>query len=172
MTSRDPTRPAHTALPLDASDRADHASDATMRSPSPSHTAAVESDVATRHVTDDFDLPVARLQDAESGRWHAGRIADALGVPLAEFATMVGVRVRTLHETPDGAELQDSLASFANIVAMVDDYMGADADLVRTWLRRPQARLGHRSPLAALDTPGRAPIVEQWIAGVWLGEGE
>lgn len=171
MTSRDPTRPAHAEFPLEASDRAGHTSDTDARRQRHSRALEVTHSNA-RHVTDDFDLRVARLRDAESGRWHAAYIADAIGVPLAEFATMVGVHVRTLHETPDGAEMQKPLASYANIVAMVDDYMGADADIVRTWLRQPQARLGHRSPLAALETPGRAPIVEQWIAGVWLGEGE
>lgn len=171
MTSRDPTRPAHPELPLEASDRAGRTSDTDSRRQR--HSSALEVTHANaRHVTDDFDLRVARLQDAESGRWHAAYIADALGVPLAEFATMLGVHVRTLHESPVGADMRDPLASFANIVAMVEDYMGADTDLVRTWFRRPQARLGHRSPLVALATPGRAPIVEQWIAGVWLGEGE
>ncbi|MCC6769774.1 MAG: DUF2384 domain-containing protein [Gemmatimonadaceae bacterium] len=169
--TRDPSHREHAALPLNGSDRADHASD--TNSPSPSRTAALEStDSATRHITDDFELPVARLQDAESGRWHAGRIADALGVPLADFASMLGVHGRMIDETPDGAELQAPLAAFANIVAMVQNCMGDDADRMRAWLRQPQARLGHRTPLAALETPGQAVLVEQWIAGLWLGEGE
>lgn len=115
---------------------------------------------------------MTRLQDAESGRWHASHIADALGVPLADFATTLGVSMRTIHETPDGADLQESLASFANVVAMVEDYMGGDSDRMRASLRQPQTRLGQRTPLAALRTPGHAALVEQWIAGLWLGEGE
>lgn len=171
MTTRDPYLPAHAARPLDASARADHACDADTSSSS--HSAALEAtDSATRHITDDFELTVTRLQDAESGRWHAGRIADALGAPLADFASMLGVHGRMIDETPDGAELQAPLASFANIVAMIQDYMGDDADRMRAWLRRPQSRLGHRTPLAALETPGHAVLVEQWIAGLWLGEGE
>ena len=163
MTTRDPSRPEHAALPLDASNRADPASHTNTRSPS--NPAALEgTDSDTRHVTDDFELPVAWLQDAESGRGHAGRIADALGVPLADFASIVGMHGRVIDETPGAAELQAPLSAFANIVAMVQDYMGDDADRMRTWLSQPQSRLGHRTPLAALCTPGLAVLVEQWLA--------
>lgn len=171
MTSRDPSNPAHAPPAPEASVRARDASDTDSRSQV--HLATLDvTNSAARHVTDEFDLRVTRLQDAASGRWDAPNIADALGVPLAELATMLGVPVRTLQESPNGADLQEPLASFANIVAMVEDYMGGDADRVQTWLRQPQARLGHRSPLAVLRTLGGGAVVEQWIVGLWLGEGE
>lgn len=50
--------------------------------------------------------------------------------------------------------------------------MDGDSDRMRAWLRQPQARLGHRTPLAALHTSRQAVVVEQWIAALWLGEGD
>ncbi len=138
----------------------------------PRDEAIVQAAEIRRHVTDHFLLEDAFLRDAQSGRWNACQIADALGVSLEEFARMVGESDRAISETPDGADLQERLAPFANILAMVSDYHGGDASRVRTWLNQPQPRLGNRSPLTALRTPGRSTALEQWIAGIWLGDGD
>ncbi|MBK8059537.1 MAG: DUF2384 domain-containing protein [Gemmatimonadetes bacterium] len=117
-------------------------------------------------------MPDEPFRDAQSGRWNACQIADALGVSLEEFARLVGESDRVIRETPDDATLQERLAPFANVLAMVGDYFGGDAGRVRSWLNRPQPRLGNRTPLTILQTPGRSPAVEQWITGLWLGDGD
>lgn len=130
-----------------------------------------------KHITEAFDLPTARLRDDLSGRWHALRIAEALGVPPAELAAMIRAdgaeheALAAIHHAPDGVDLQERLAPVANILAMVSDYHGGDDAIVRAWLGLPQPRLGGRTPLDALRE-GHAVAMEQWIAGVWLGEGE
>ena len=120
------------------------------------------------------DLPsvAERLRDPESRRWHALRIAAALGVSVADLAGMLGTNEHAIRQTPDGTDLQGRLAPFANILAMAQDYYLGDENRTREWLIQPQARLGGRSPLDALRIPGRAPVIEQWIAGIWLGDGE
>lgn len=130
-----------------------------------------------KHITDAFDLATASLRDNLSGRWDARRIAEAMGVPLEELAAMIGVdgaeheERLAIHESPDGLVLQERLAPVANILAMVSDYHGGDDAIVRAWLRLPQPRMGGRTPLESLRE-GHAVTVEEWIAGVWLGEGE
>lgn len=85
---------------------------------------------------------------------------------------MVGGNHGAIRQTPDGADHQDRLAPFANVLAMVSDCYGGDLGRVTTWLTEPQTRLGGRSPMEALETPGRANAVQQWVAGLWPGDGE
>lgn len=125
-----------------------------------------------RHITDHFVLADEPFRDAQSGRWNACQIADALGVSLEEFAHMVGESDRVIRETPDAANLQEGLATFANVLAMVGDYFEGDESRVKSWLNRPQPRLGNRTPLTILRMPGRSTAVEQWITGLWLGDGD
>lgn len=138
----------------------------------PRHESHQPSPDAVRHVTDDFLLHDEDLRDARSRDWNSLRIAAALGVSEEELAGMIGTDVRTTGQAPDGADLQRRLAPLGNVLAMVRDYYGGDTDRVKAWLIQPQARLGDRSPLDDLRTPGRATVIEQWIAGLWLGDGE
>ena len=91
---------------------------------------------------------------------------------LEEFARMVAESDRVIRETPDGETLQERLAPFANVLAMVGEYFGGDAGRMRSWLNRPQPRLGNRTPLTILGMPGRSTAVERWITGLWLGDGD
>lgn len=84
---------------------------------------------------------------------------------------MLGVADLTIHQSPDGATIQEQLAPYANILAMVSDYYSGEQSRVSAWLRLPQTVLGGRSPLDALRTGASAHTVEQWIAGIWLGDG-
>lgn len=129
------------------------------------------SEESTRHITDVFDLRDESLRAPESRLWSPLRIAAALGVSMEEFAGMLDVSNSAIHETSDAAEVQARLAPFANILAMAYDYYAGDESRTRGWIIQPQARLGGRSPLDALRIPGTAPLIEQWSAGVWLGEG-
>lgn len=138
----------------------------------PKHESHQTSADASRHVTDDFLLPDEDLRDARTGNWSPLGIAAALGVSLEDLAGMIGSDARTIRQAVDGADIQERLAPFANVLAMTRDYFGGDEDRERAWLIQPQARLGDRSPLEALRIPGNATALEQWIAGLWLGDGE
>lgn len=127
---------------------------------------------AARHIAQHFGLHDDMLRDVQSGRWSGVRIAEVLGVALADVASMIGVTSHMLAHSPDGEELQAALAPVANILAMLHDYFDGDVERVRSWIRQPQRRMDNRSTLDALRTPANAPLLEQWIAGVWLGDPE
>jgi CheY-like chemotaxis protein len=126
---------------------------------------------AQRLVADVFALPTADLR-SERGRLDAQRIADTLGVPLAELATALGVAYRTVHKTPDSEALQPRLAPFANVLAMLSDVFVGDRRRIRGWLREARSEFDGRAPLDALLTPGKAPAIEQFVARAWMGEPE
>ncbi|WP_337172685.1 hypothetical protein [Gemmatimonas aurantiaca] len=131
-----------------------------------------DAEMGAQRATDMFELPDGDLRDDISGRWDASKIARALGRPLTEIARALGVNYSTVHKTPDSPALQERLAPFANVFAMVRDIYGKDDTRARKWLLLPQAKLGNTSALAAMCVPGQATAVEQWVAGLWLGEGE
>jgi hypothetical protein len=122
------------------------------------------------HVADAFDLPAAHLRDSASGRWDAKKIAAALGIELKPLAEAIHRKYGTAHKTPHALSLQDALAPLGNVLAMLAQIYGGDQQAIRAWLRGKQRQLGGQEPLAALLEPGRAPLVEQWVAGLWLGE--
>ena len=124
-----------------------------------------------RHVAEVFDLPIADLRDDTTGRWDAARIAAALGIELRVLVHAIGARYGTVHKTPHSEAVQPALAPFGNVLAMVRQVYGGDDRRVRKWLNQPQQALGGLSPLHALRQPGQAMIVEQWVAGLWTGDG-
>lgn len=128
----------------------------------------------TEHVAEHFDLPSRGLRDPTSHRWDARRIAEALGISLGTLAPLIGdaVDLATVESAPDAVGLQEGLVPFGNVLAMAHDYFAGDAGKMLVWLETPRARLGGLSPRDALQVPGKARIVEEWVAGGWLGEGE
>ena len=122
------------------------------------------------HVADAFELPAVHLRHAESGRWDASRIAKALGVPLKTLAQSLGAKYSTVHKTPHAEALQSSLAPFGNVLAMLAQIYNDDQRAISAWLQTPQRQLGGLTPVAALCEPGRAAAVEQWAAGLWMGD--
>lgn len=126
--------------------------------------------VAREDVASAFKLDDAPLRDAESGRWSAKRIAESLGVTLRALAGAVEVNYSTVAKTPDSVALQDKLAPFANVLAMVRDVYGGDGERLRKWLNSPQPSLKDATPLDAMMRPNAAPAVEQWVTGIWMGE--
>lgn len=120
--------------------------------------------------SDAYELPVAGLRGAATGRWNAKRIAEALGVPLPALARATGETYRTVARHPESARLQNTLAAIANVVGVLCATFAGDTAAVRAWLREPQPALGDLTPLEAMLQPGRAPAVEQWLTRLWLGE--
>lgn len=117
-------------------------------------------------------LWTADLQRKGSGRWDAGRVAAALGVPLAILAAALGEKHSTVARYPAGARLQLPLTAFVNVVGVLRDTFEGDQAKVLAWLRQAQPALGGLTPLDAMLRRGQAPAVEQWLTRVWLGEPE
>lgn len=122
------------------------------------------------HVSDAFALQDEDLRDPDSGRWDAKRIAEVLGISLRDLTDAISVNYSTVARTPDSDGLQERLAPFANVTAMVRQVHAQDDGRVRKWLRQPQPALQNDAPLTVLLRPGAAAAVEQWVTGAWLGE--
>jgi CheY-like chemotaxis protein len=123
-----------------------------------------------RHVVDAFKLPTMHLRHAESGRWDAGKIAEALGVSLKAVSQAIDAKYGTVHKTPHAEALQRALAPIGNVLAMLSQIYQNDQSAIAAWLQSPQPQLSGLTPKAALLQPGRAAAVEQWAAALWMGE--
>ena len=86
------------------------------------------------------------LHDQRTGRLHAKRIADYLGVSLKELAGALGVNYTTVHKTPHSAALQTGLQPIKRCLEILAT-MITDQATVRAWLNSPHPDLGMRTPM-------------------------
>jgi hypothetical protein len=89
------------------------------------------------------------LHDSETGRIDASRIAEFIGVPLADLARGIGARYSTVHKTPTSPALQEALAPIKRSLEILDQVVG-DRRSVRAWLNSQHPDLGLRTPLQAI----------------------
>jgi hypothetical protein len=124
-------------------------------------TAFPSGDPGLRHT-------VPGLHAVDSGRLDAGRVANLLGVSLAEFARMLGKRAGTIAKTPDAASLQPALRVFERIAAPLLRLAGTPERL-RAWLNAPNPALGGEPPMQ-LIMEDRAEAVAELVESIALGE--
>lgn len=112
--------------------------------------ARSEEEAARSNAPAGVAAPIVReLHDTETGRLDAKRIADHLGVSLAQLAVALGKRYQTVHKSPTAESLQVPLSPIAHVIEMLERTLG-DAGTVRAWLNRPNPDLGKRQPLAVI----------------------
>jgi hypothetical protein len=96
-----------------------------------------------------FSVRLRELHDAETGRIDASKVAEFIGVPLADLARGMGARYTTVHKTPTSPALQDALAPIKRSLEILDQVVG-DRRSVRAWLNSQHPDLGMRTPLQAI----------------------
>ena len=89
------------------------------------------------------------LHDAETGRIDAAKVAEFIGVPLADLARGIGARYTTVHKTPASPALQAALAPIKRSLEVLDQVVG-NRGSVRAWLNSQHPDLGLRTPLQAI----------------------
>ena len=96
-----------------------------------------------------ISVRLRELHDAETGRIDASRVAEFVGVPLADLARGIGARYSTVHKTPTSPALQEALAPIKRSLEILEQVVG-DRRSVRAWLNSRHPDLGLRTPLQAI----------------------
>lgn len=99
--------------------------------------------------SDSLQLPLEELHDPKTGRLHAGKIADYLGLSLSQMAHAIAVNYTTLHKTPAALSVQQPLASIKRSLVILSETIG-DESSIRAWLNSPHPDLGNRPPMAVI----------------------
>lgn len=111
---------------------------------------------------------VCSLHSPETGRLHAGMVADFFCVPLASVARALGKSLSPVHKTPDAPSLQNGLASFERVAASLLALTGS-ADTARVWVNAPNPELAGATPLSVL-LGGHGDTVADLLDDVLLGQ--
>jgi hypothetical protein len=120
--------------------------------------ASPEKALARAATLERVDLP--ELRDKQSGRLHANRVAERLGVSVNRLAPVAGVSQQALSKRPDSPRAQKGLAAVARVLAALDD-LGLAKD-AKMWLNAPHRGLADETPLAVM-LQGRAEEVARML---------
>lgn len=101
----------------------------------------------------------------ESGRLSASRVADALGLPVAELASLVGRNRQTVSKTPEAEALQPLLAPFERVARLRSVLPQAD---FRRWLNMGNEQVGGASPREVMSQ-GRVEVVADLVQDMLSG---
>jgi hypothetical protein len=78
----------------------------------------------------------------QTGRFDAIRLANTLGLSVAEIATIVGYTPRGIRANPDSKNLQNKLGELVSLVLRLLEELDGRIDNVRIWLHAPHPALG------------------------------
>lgn len=114
-----------------------------------------------------LDVALPELHDESSGRIHAHRVADYLGVSLSSLSTHLPGSYKAIHKTPDSEALQGALASIKQALVMLDRAFG-ERRRVRAWLNSPHPDLGGRTPISVV-LEGRSEVLVDMLEAALEG---
>jgi hypothetical protein len=81
-----------------------------------------------------FDVAAARYGDGQSAFLSARRVADQLGVTLAELARLIGVARNTLTAKSSARKVDNALSHVVRILAMASE-MAGDENRAIIWFK-------------------------------------
>lgn len=93
-----------------------------------------------------LEVPLRELHDENSGRIDAQKVAEFLGVSLAELVQALGASYPAVHRTPAASSLQGSLRPIKRSLDLISRASRTPAD-AKAWLNDPHPALGERTPL-------------------------
>ncbi len=97
--------------------------------------------------------PLPEIRDPGTGRIHAGRLAEALGVRQAQLARALGVRRQLLSENPTSERIQARAARLELLLLEVAAMVG-DLAQARMWLHTPTPIWGEKSTWQVIEEGG------------------
>lgn len=81
-----------------------------------------------------FDIPAARLADADRPFLSARRLAERLGLTMTELAALTGLARNTLAAKAGGRKVDSALSPLARIVSMASEMAGGE-DRAALWFK-------------------------------------
>ena len=114
-----------------------------------------------------FKHLVPELHNPDSGRIDASLVANHFAIPLSHLAKMVGVKVSTVHKTPDALALQNKLGVLERIAALLRE-VTTSLDGSRSWLNAPNPELENEAPLNVMKE-GHIDVVLHLLEDVFVG---
>ena len=97
--------------------------------------------------------PLPEIRDPKTGRIHAGRLAEALGVKQAQLARALGVRRQLLSENPTSERFQAQAAKLETLLQEVAAMVG-DLPRARMWLHTPTPIWNEKSTWQVIEEGG------------------
>jgi len=97
--------------------------------------------------------PLPASRDPRSGRIHAGRLAEVLGVRPAQLARALGVRRQLLSENPTSERIQVRAAKLEALLLEVAAMVG-DLAQARMWLHTPTPIWDEKSTWQVIEEGG------------------
>jgi CheY-like chemotaxis protein len=105
-----------------------------------------------------LEVPLRELHDEKSGRIDAQKVAEFLGVPLAELVQALGASYPAVYKTPAASSLQEALRPIKRSLDLISRATRSPAD-ARAWLNDPHPALGERTPLEVILSGRSGAIV-------------
>ncbi|MGA3037431.1 MAG: antitoxin Xre/MbcA/ParS toxin-binding domain-containing protein [Vulcanimicrobiaceae bacterium] len=102
------------------------------------------------------------IQNEESGRLDARRIAQLYNLTLPQFCKATGLNYEAVRKTPDASPLQEILRRLWSIYDTAKEALGEDPVAVRNWLHRPNRALARERPIDLLS-PSRIDELEDVV---------
>jgi hypothetical protein len=102
---------------------------------------------------------------SDKGRLSVKAVANALGIPSARLATLLGSNKQAVHKTPDSPALQTPLRPYERI-ARLRAVLPEKGFLA--WMQRPNMHLDDQSPLQIIES-GRANVVADLVESMLTG---
>lgn len=115
-----------------------------------------------------FSIRLKELHDEKNGRIDAAKVADFLGVPLAQLAAALGAKYAAVHKTPSAPSLQEGLSSIKRSLEILTELISDPAD-IRAWLNCPHPDLDDKSPIQVIlegNAGALRTILENSILGI------
>ena len=129
--------------------------------------ALARGSVMVRGTHPKLSVEMHELYSPVSGRLDARRVADFLGVSLAQLATAVGKNYQGLYKTPDSPAVQEALYPIREVLRILTAAID-DGSMVRMWLNTPHPNLGGRTALRVI-LDGDADVVANMLADALAG---
>ncbi len=131
-------------------------------------TAPAAATVAAAERSRSAEAILATLHDPRSGRLHAGRVAEFMGLPLRALATALGRAYGGVHKTPHAESLQAGLGELRRLVELLLDVVGTRKAAL-AWLNTPSSDLAGETPMAVIRVGHAADVralLESVVAGL------
>jgi len=107
------------------------------------------------------------LFNPQTHRLDAGRMANALGIPVGSVAAAIGRKAEGVRKRPDAESLQTELGRLYRIwESMVELYAGNQTN-ARIFLNAPNRHLENKTPLALIKS-GEFAALESLLAAMDL----